>query len=89
MTSRRTIQVRAAAVLGALLLTDSASRGAPAQQPTRPVEIVVRDQGFDWEDAAIGAVACLGLTCLGLGAFQSSIRRGCAGQSSHEKGERR
>ena len=52
--------------LATLLAT--AAHGQPAREPSRPIVVEVRDDGFDWADAAIGGAAVLGLVIAGTGA---------------------
>ena len=65
--------VRWFVVLAVLLSVAAASsRGAkasPPPDPSRPSTVVVnvRDDGFDWADAGVGAAATLATTLLALG----------------------
>jgi hypothetical protein len=59
MTGRR-LSAAAAAVLASVLLV-AAARSAPPRTQTGPVVIQTGHGGFAWRDAAIGAVAAIGL----------------------------
>ena len=71
----RAVQVIAATVL---LWTASAPAVAGDQaheREPRTIVVEVRDRGFEWTDAGIGALATLGLVAAGTGAWLL-VRRG-------------
>ena len=69
--TRRLLRVTACTlVLTVIIATTGSANGPRAAQPGQrpPVVIEVREGGFHWGDAAIGAAAVFGLVLLGSGA---------------------
>ena len=59
--ARRSIAAGLIAVTAAVPVATAAERDHASANERRPVVIEVRDRGFDWGDAAIGATGALGL----------------------------
>jgi hypothetical protein len=71
---------RAVLAIAATVLLWTASAPAVAgdqaqEREPRTIVVEVRDRGFQWTDAAIGALATLGLVAAGTGAWLL-VRRG-------------
>jgi hypothetical protein len=68
--TRRLLRVTACTLVFTVIVATAGGAAGPRAQHTQrpPVVIEVREGGFDWGDAAIGAAAVSGLVLLGSGA---------------------
>ena len=91
--ARRSIAAGLIAVTAAVPVAAAAGRDQASPDERRPVVVEVRDRGFDWADAAIGAAGALGLVAAGAGATlvlrrgdDPQAHRGAAGRARNQRG---
>lgn len=55
------------AAIAAVLAAAVGAQGPKPAEPSSPVVIEVRDEGFHWEDAGVGAAATLAIATIAFG----------------------
>jgi hypothetical protein len=91
--ARRSIAGGLIVITAAVPVAAAAELDAASHDDRRPLVVEVRDRGFDWADAAIGAAATLGVVTAGAGAAlvirrsdDQQARRGAAGRATNQSG---